>query len=98
MLGIFALGTGIIVIAGGIDLSSGAVICLTALVCAKSPEWISTGVKWFTTQTFCPGFLANFLTWLQLDVANSTLSVAMLVATVLFTLLAGYLVGELHAT
>ncbi|MBY0585558.1 ABC transporter permease [bacterium] len=40
MLGIFALGAGIIIIAGGIDLSSGSVICFAGFVAAKTPEWI----------------------------------------------------------
>jgi ribose/xylose/arabinose/galactoside ABC-type transport system permease subunit len=40
MLGIFALGAGIIIIAGGIDLSSGSVICFAGFVAAKIPEWI----------------------------------------------------------
>jgi ribose/xylose/arabinose/galactoside ABC-type transport system permease subunit len=40
MLGIFALGAGVIIMAGGIDLSSGSVICFAGFVAAKTPEWI----------------------------------------------------------
>lgn len=40
ILGIFALGAGIIIIAGGIDLSAGSVICFTGVVCAKFPDWV----------------------------------------------------------
>jgi ribose/xylose/arabinose/galactoside ABC-type transport system permease subunit len=40
MLGIFALGAGIIIIAGGIDLSAGSVICFAGFVAASLPEWI----------------------------------------------------------
>lgn len=40
ILGIFALGSGIIIIAGGIDLSSGSVICFAGVIAAKLPEWL----------------------------------------------------------
>lgn len=35
LLGIFALGTAIVIIAGGIDLSSGSVIAFSGTVCAS---------------------------------------------------------------
>lgn len=41
LLGVFALGAGIIIIAGGIDLSSGSVICFTGVICAAIPGWLS---------------------------------------------------------
>ena len=34
LLGIFALGSAVVIIAGGIDLSSGAVICFSGTICA----------------------------------------------------------------
>lgn len=40
ILGIFAMGAGIIIIAGGIDLSAGSVICFTGVICAKVPDWL----------------------------------------------------------
>lgn len=45
MLGIFSLGAGVVIIAGGIDLSAGSVICFTAVVCAMTPEWLGRGVE-----------------------------------------------------
>jgi ribose/xylose/arabinose/galactoside ABC-type transport system permease subunit len=35
LLGIFALGSAVVIIAGGIDLSSGAVICFSGTICAS---------------------------------------------------------------
>ena len=34
LLGIFSLGSAIVIIAGGIDLSSGSVICFSGTICA----------------------------------------------------------------
>src|SRR6202161_634484 len=35
LLGIFSLGSAIVIIAGGIDLSSGSVICFSGTICAS---------------------------------------------------------------
>jgi ribose/xylose/arabinose/galactoside ABC-type transport system permease subunit len=41
VLGIFALGAGVVIIAGGIDLSSGSVIAFSGAVCAALLFWMS---------------------------------------------------------
>jgi ribose/xylose/arabinose/galactoside ABC-type transport system permease subunit len=43
MLGIFSLGAGVVIIAGGIDLSAGSVVCFAAVICAMTPEWLGRG-------------------------------------------------------
>jgi ribose/xylose/arabinose/galactoside ABC-type transport system permease subunit len=41
MLGIFALGAGLVIIAGGIDLSSGSVIAFSGTICATIMLWMA---------------------------------------------------------
>ena len=41
MLGIFALGSAVVIIAGGIDLSSGAVIAFSGTICASIMQWLA---------------------------------------------------------
>src|SRR5690606_1688320 len=77
LLGIFALGAGIVIIAGGIDLSSGSVIAFSGMI-------------------FCSACL---LLAPQVDGLPQTdqLPVWILVAALLITLLAAFLVGSFHA-
>jgi ribose/xylose/arabinose/galactoside ABC-type transport system permease subunit len=96
MVGIFALGAGIVIIAGGIDLSTGSVICFTGVVCARAPLWTAGLLSaWIDTGT-CPAGLAWFFDRAGL-LTTETLSLAMIVWMILFTTVAGTLVGLLHS-
>lgn len=97
LLGLFALGTGIIVIAGGIDLSTGSVICFCGVVCAKLPDWISSLANTGLQAGWIPGFAGSWLNELGLLSADEPYSLTMLFAMVGLTLLVGVLVGLLHA-
>lgn len=94
MLGIFALGAGIVIIAGGIDLSTGSVICFAGMMCAKMPEWIR-GFDLFLAHRFgwwTPLFVA------QVDgVAQPVDSVLLTILVLAITLFVGLCVGILHA-
>lgn len=92
MLGIFALGAGIVIIAGGIDLSTGSVICFAGMLCAKMPEWI-VGMDSVFVDSF-----GWSLFGLQLHgAAAASHSVVVTILTVVATLLVGLGVGALHA-
>jgi ribose/xylose/arabinose/galactoside ABC-type transport system permease subunit len=82
LLGIFALGAAIVIIAGGIDLSSGSVIAFSGTICATllvllDPE----GMK----PTYGP------------DNKPIPLGPLVITAAILGTLLVGFLIGSLHA-
>src|ERR1700757_2260436 len=52
LLGIFTLGAAIVIIAGGIDLSSGSVIAFSGTICASllvlmAPEEMRLKIKWY---------------------------------------------------
>jgi len=80
LLGIFALGSAVVIIAGGIDLSSGSVIAFSGTVCASlililAPEQIQAGgvPKWVLAAaiggTLAVGFLIGTLhAWLVVRV------------------------------
>ena len=80
LLGIFALGSAVVIIAGGIDLSSGSVIAFSGTVCASlililAPEAIQAGgvPKWVLAAaiagTLAVGFLIGTLhAWLVVRV------------------------------
>lgn len=68
MLGIFALGSAIVIIAGGIDLSSGSVIAFSGTICAMimlvlAPEGMSKGEVPFSVMGLAIGgaLLTGFL-------------------------------------
>lgn len=96
LLGIFALGAGIIIIAGGIDLSSGSVICFTGVVCAKMPWWISDASKSWIDSGYCPSFAVSLLESAGLAHPQEPYSAAMLVLMVSATLLVGLSIGVFH--
>lgn len=75
MLGIFALGSAIVIIAGGIDLSSGSMIAFSGTVCAA------------TMVLLAPEAMQN----------ASPLPRGVVYAAVAAALIAGVLVGTLHA-
>ncbi len=67
LLGIFALGSAVVIIAGGIDLSSGSVIAFSGTVCATlilllAPEQIHTGgvPKWVLAVAIAGTLLVGF--------------------------------------
>src|SRR5262249_32892042 len=75
MLAIFSLGAAVVIIAGGIDLSSGSVIAFSGTICASlllllAPEAVRQ---------------------------NQPLAVWVILVACLGALLAGFLVGSLHA-
>ncbi|MCA9102654.1 MAG: ABC transporter permease [Planctomycetales bacterium] len=75
MLGIFALGSAVVIISGGIDLSCGSVIAFSGSVCATlmllmAPEAMTGG---------------------------SELSLGVIAAAIVGTVLVGFLIGSLHA-
>jgi ribose/xylose/arabinose/galactoside ABC-type transport system permease subunit len=75
LLGIFALGAAVVIIAGGIDLSSGSMIALSATVCAATMLGLATAQM----QGFKP------------------VGAAVVASGCGASLLAGFLVGTLHA-
>lgn len=75
LLGIFALGAAVVIIAGGIDLSAGSMIALSATVCAA------------TMLALAPAEMVGF----------KPVGGAVVAAGCLASLLAGFLVGTLHA-
>jgi ribose/xylose/arabinose/galactoside ABC-type transport system permease subunit len=75
LLGIFALGSTVVIIAGGIDLSAGSMIALSGTVCAT------------TMLALAPAEMAGF----------KPVGPAVVAAGCLASLVAGFLVGTLHA-
>ena len=75
MLGIFALGAAVVIIAGGIDLSAGSMIALSTTVCAA------------TMLALAPTEMVGF----------KPVGGAVVAAGCSVSLLAGFLVGTLHA-
>ncbi|HEX4130028.1 MAG TPA: ABC transporter permease [Pirellulales bacterium] len=75
MLGIFALGTTVVIISGGIDLSVGSMIAFSGTICASLLLWLA------------PDELQN----------DEPVGIAVIAAAIAGTLLAGFLVGSLHA-
>ena len=75
MLGIFALGAAVVIIAGGIDLSSGSVIAFSGTVCATLMVWLA------------PEEMQN----------AQPVGVAVIAIAIAGTLVAGFLIGSLHA-
>jgi ribose/xylose/arabinose/galactoside ABC-type transport system permease subunit len=75
LLGIFALGATVVIIAGGIDLSAGSMIALSGTVCAT------------TMLALAPAQMMGF----------KPVGPAVVATAVAASLLAGFLVGTLHA-
>lgn len=96
MLGIFALGSGIIIIAGGIDLSTGSVICFTGVIAAKLPEWVSGSLAAWRSSGRCPMWIGDLLERMGLVSAAEPLSTAMLVGVYTIPLLVGLVIGLFH--
>lgn len=96
LLGIFALGAGVIIVAGGIDLSSGSVICFTGIMCAKTPQWLAGAVDRWVASGTCPGFLANGLKAVGLTSAEEPYSALMLAIMVTATTAVGVAIGLFH--
>ena len=46
LLGIYAIGAAIVIVAGGIDLSTGSVIAFSGVICAMLPAEPSEGRVW----------------------------------------------------
>jgi ribose/xylose/arabinose/galactoside ABC-type transport system permease subunit len=89
LYGVLALGAATVIIAGGIDLSVGSVVALTAVFCGKMlTAWEPYLARQVTgTLTFIP--------WLPRDATAST--IALVAIAVLATLLLGVVVGLMHA-
>lgn len=96
LLGIFALGAGIIIIAGGIDLSSGSVICFAGVIGAMIPRWSADYLGRWVESAACPAFLGELVRRAGLTVAEEPYSIAMLGFMVVGTLLVGLAVGCFH--
>ena len=82
ILGIFAMGAGIVIISGGIDLSSGSMIALSGVICCS----IILGLCQYTglvDETGNP-ITANLPTWIITVAISGTLGV-------------GFIVGSFHA-
>jgi ribose/xylose/arabinose/galactoside ABC-type transport system permease subunit len=75
LLGIFALGATVVIIAGGIDLSAGSMIALSGTVCAT------------TMLALAPAQMMGF----------KPVGAAVVAAAMAASLLAGFIVGTLHA-
>jgi ribose/xylose/arabinose/galactoside ABC-type transport system permease subunit len=75
MLGIFALGAAVVIIAGGIDLSVGSIIAFSGTVCAS------------TMVVLAPVAMRK----------AEPLGAGVVIAAIAMTLVAGFLVGTLHA-
>ena len=96
-LGIFALGAGIVIIAGGIDLSSGSVICFTAMIFAKLPEYISDKLNQaIAAGTISKATADSFEKWGFLT-ADTPFSTPMLATIAAIAMLSGIAVGMLHS-
>ncbi len=96
LLGIFALGAGIVIIAGGIDLSSGSVIAFSGMIFCSVCLLLSPKVGGTTDPE-------TMSTWMQIlprpDAVPQTdqLPVWVLIVAFLVTMLAAFLVGSFHA-
>lgn len=75
MLGIFALGAAVVIIAGGIDLSAGSVIAFSGTVCAS------------TMVVLAPVAMRK----------AEPLGAGVVIAAIAATIVAGFLVGTMHA-
>ena len=76
MLGIFALGSAVVIIAGGIDLSSGSVIALSGTICAT------------TMLVLAPE---------EMQGVDTPVGLATIAAGISSAVIAGVLIGTLHA-
>lgn len=97
LLGIFALGAGVVIIAGGIDLSSGSVICFAGVLSAKTPEWSARLTDGLRQYSWCPRSLVGVLDSLGLGHADEPLSLTMIGLMVLLPLLSGWGIGLFHS-
>jgi ribose/xylose/arabinose/galactoside ABC-type transport system permease subunit len=89
LYGVLALGAATVIIAGGIDLSVGAVVALTGVVCAKVlADWGPLVAQKVTAAL-------PFLPWLPLSSTGG--AVALVTLAVLAALALGLLVGLFHA-
>ena len=87
LLGIFALGSGLVIIAGGIDLSTGSVICLTGVLAARTPEWSEFWFRRWIGSGSCPAWLAGRMAEWGLLTSEDPFSTGMLVWMSLVALL-----------
>jgi ribose/xylose/arabinose/galactoside ABC-type transport system permease subunit len=89
LYGVLALGAAVVIIAGGIDLSVGAVVALAGVICVKMlGSWEPYLARHLT------GAL-TFVPWLPRESTGA--AVAFVVGAVAATLLLGLVVGLLHA-
>ena len=86
LYGVLSLGAATVIIAGGIDLSVGAVVALSSVFCAKMlTEWLPHLVK--VLHKLMPGF----------PTSGESVVLIFVVIAIVTTLLVGLIVGLLHA-
>jgi ribose/xylose/arabinose/galactoside ABC-type transport system permease subunit len=96
LLGVFALGSGIIIIAGGIDLSAGSVICFSGVMCAKMPQWVAGGLQHWIDAGSCPSFLESVFRSAGFLSPEAPYSWPMLATMIGSTLAVGVCIGLFH--
>ncbi len=96
LLGIFALGAMMVIVSGGIDLSSGSMIAFSGTVIACSMIYLQYGPL---ADTLFPVLVDSSGKSLRVDMAGAGLFVQTLVVTVSIAMgmLSGFFVGTLHA-